>query len=312
MVVAMGGFAQTSLVATLTHDGDIKMFYGGKALKEAHDAAENGDVINLSGGAFQAVDITKAVAIRGVGVNAANPTIIVNDFGINISSDVTERLSFEGCEIANTISVNRQLINPYFFKCSINAIRTNGNGIEKGLFAICNVYRINVYSNVSVFDIQLVNCHVAYADISSEQQVSLNWDHCVIDANTIPNYLRKCQLKNCIIYNVANNSLPPSSTAINSLCLASGDNPFRNISYQQNCWYEGSESIFQDSDVMKDLTDEAKAKYIGTDGTPIGMYGGLFPYDMTPSYPYITKLNVANKTTEDGKLNVNIEIGKGN
>ena len=59
---------------------------------------------------------------------------------------------------------------------------------------------------------------------------------------------------------------------------------------------------------MKDLTEEAKGKYLGTDGTPIGMYGGIMPFNMIPSYPRITKMNVANKTTADGKLSVEIEV----
>ena len=57
-----------------------------------------------------------------------------------------------------------------------------------------------------------------------------------------------------------------------------------------------------------ELTDEAKAKFLGTDGTEVGMYGGVLPYTSTPSYPQITKMNVANKTTADGKLSVEIEV----
>jgi hypothetical protein len=57
-----------------------------------------------------------------------------------------------------------------------------------------------------------------------------------------------------------------------------------------------------------ELTDEAKATYLGTDGKEVGMYGGDLPYSSTPSYPQITKMNVANKTTADGKLSVEIEV----
>ena len=57
-----------------------------------------------------------------------------------------------------------------------------------------------------------------------------------------------------------------------------------------------------------ELTDEAKTTYLGTDGTEVGMHGGILPYDTTPSYPQITKMNVANKTTADGKLSVEIEV----
>ena len=49
-------------------------------------------------------------------------------------------------------------------------------------------------------------------------------------------------------------------------------------------------------------------KYLGIDGTPVGKFGGMIPYDMMPSYPQITKMNVAAKTTADGKLSVEIGV----
>lgn len=55
------------------------------------------------------------------------------------------------------------------------------------------------------------------------------------------------------------------------------------------------------------LTDEAK-KYIGDDGTEVGIYGGSLGFDPTPTNPQITKFNVAPKTTADGKLSVDIEV----
>lgn len=57
-----------------------------------------------------------------------------------------------------------------------------------------------------------------------------------------------------------------------------------------------------------ELTDAAKTKYLGSDGTQIGIYGGSIPFDPRPSNPQITKLNVASKSTADGKLSVDIEV----
>ena len=75
-----------------------------------------------------------------------------------------------------------------------------------------------------------------------------------------------------------------------------------------NNQYINDFTIFTDSDYMKDLTDEAKATYLGSDGTPVGMFGGSLPFSFTPTYPQITKMNVASKTTADGKLSVDIEV----
>ena len=65
--------------------------------------------------------------------------------------------------------------------------------------------------------------------------------------------------------------------------------------------------IYND-DITFELTDEAKAKFLGTDDTQVGNYGGNFPYDPTTTNPHITKCNVAAKSTADGKLSVDIEV----
>ena len=56
-----------------------------------------------------------------------------------------------------------------------------------------------------------------------------------------------------------------------------------------------------------ELSDEGKA-YVGADGTEIGMLGGNYPYNPVVSIPRITRCEVANKATADGKLSVNIEV----
>ena len=55
-VSAVVSYAQ-QLVATLTHGEDVSMFYGAYAYRDAMAAAVDGDVINLSGGGFQALVI---------------------------------------------------------------------------------------------------------------------------------------------------------------------------------------------------------------------------------------------------------------
>ena len=49
------------------------------------------------------------------------------------------------------------------------------------------------------------------------------------------------------------------------------------------------------------------ANYIGTDGTQVGIYGGLFPWNPVPSNPQILESKVNTTTTNDGKLNFQIK-----
>lgn len=98
---------------------------------------------------------------------------------------------------------------------------------------------------------------------------------------------------------------------------ASGYNMFKNI-YPANKYgvvkeadiatiFKTFKGTYTDTQTFE-LTDEAKAQYLGTDGTEVGIYGGSLPFTTESSLPKIKKFNVASKSTEDGKLKVEIEV----
>ena len=62
----------------------------------------------------------------------------------------------------------------------------------------------------------------------------------------------------------------------------------------------------------RDLTlkDEAKAKYLGSDGTEVGIYGGNMPFSPFLDQPFIKRLKVAPRSSRDGKLSVDIEVSE--
>lgn len=313
IVAATATYAQNTLVATLTHDGNISMFYGTYALQRAHAAAVDGDVINLSGGGFQSATITKGVTIRGTGVLDAQPTKILGDFNIQIPTTVTERLSFEGCVISNTITVRGTLSNAYFLKNDINRIyiySSSGNNMVNGTFVNCNVYSFDLYGSSTV---QFINSYVSNFRNNASSTASASFINCVVrpEYGYQTNYFYSVQLINSILYNYSSgsfNRLPATASAWNCVAVGPGNSSvFDDISAKQNCKAAGTD-IFVDGKVGNDLTDEAKANYLGTDGTPVGKFGGMMPWSQIPTYPQITKMNVASKTTADGKLSVEIEV----
>ena len=88
-------------MATLNHEGTISTFYGTVALRQAHAAAVSGDVITLSSGTFLSTDISKAVTIRGAGMDVTKvndivnePTILSGDFKINPTLPFLPRFRF--------------------------------------------------------------------------------------------------------------------------------------------------------------------------------------------------------------------------
>lgn len=302
-VCSVSAFAQNTLVATLTHGDEVSMFYGTNALQQACSAATHGDVINLSGGKFQSTKITKAVAVRGTGIHDANPTCIVNDFDVEIPANVTEKLSFEGCRITNTITIKGTLSNAYFLKnslASISVFSSNGK-MDNGMFVNCDVYGMSLYGQSTA---QIINSYVGHFSNSGKLASFVN---CVINTNGYAHLYKCCQFVNCIMYGMSGGYFPSTCSAMNCVDVSGYKNAFDNMSLKENCSYAGMD-IFQESNVWKDLTDEAKAKYLGIDGTPVGKFGGMIPYNMTPSYPQITKMNVAAKTTADGKLSVEIGV----
>lgn len=302
-VYSVSAFAQNTLVATLTHGDEISMFYGTNALQQACTAATHGDVINLSGGKFQSTKITKAVAVRGTGIDDANPTYIVNDFEVEIPANVTEKLSFEGCRITNMIVIKGTLSNAYFLKNSLAGVSVfSSNGkMDNGMFVNCDVYGMSLYGQSTA---QIINSYVEHFSNSGKLASFVN---CVINTNGYAHLYKCCQFVNCIMYGMSGGYFPSTCSAMNCVDVSGYKNALNNISLKENCSYAGMD-IFQESNVWKDLTDEAKAKYLGIDGTPVGKFGGMIPYNMTPSYPQITKMNVAAKTTADGKLSVEIGV----
>lgn len=303
-VCSVSAFAQNTLVATLTHGDEVSMFYGTNALRQACSAATHGDVINLSGGKFQSTKITKAVAVRGTGIHDANPTYIVNNFDVEIPANVTEKLSFEGCRITNTITIKGTLSNAYFLKNYLKYVYvypSDNAKMNNGMFVNCDVYGMSLYGQSTA---QIINSYVEQFSNSGKLASFVN---CVINTNGYAHLYKCCQFVNCIMYGMSGGCFPSTCSAMNCVDVSGYKNALNNISLKENCSYAGMD-IFQGSNVWRDLTDEAKAKYLGIDGTPVGKFGGMIPYNMTPSYPQITKMNVAAKTTADGKLSVEIGV----
>ena len=315
LVSAIVSYAQQQLVATLTHGDEITMFYGTYAYRDAMNAAADGDVINLSGGKFQAVTINKSVSIRGTGVDVELPTFIVGDFDINIPEGSIGRLIIEGLRISNTATLKGTLKNACFFKSRIGSVQSYPNAnVKNAMFVNCHIFDVDPYSTDYIVSFQFLNCYISSFQNNFASNTTAYFLNCVIrpDYGCYADYICHSTLLNCILvnnYKYTLNSLPSTSSATNCLAISpSGGNAFSKAAASLNNKSITDFTVFIESDHLKDMTDEAKSTYLGTDNTPIGMYGGSLPFDWTTTYPQITKMNVSSKTTADGKLSVDIEV----
>ena len=197
IVAATATYAQSSMLATLSHEGNISTFYGASALKEAYNAAANGDVITLSSGSFNAVKLEEAVTIRGAGMGIDNlaqvePTVITGDFEIAIPETVTERLTIEGIYHNHTITVTN-LKNGTFLKDRFYKIQPTGYPIKNLTMIHCKVVEeLWLETNSSV---SCVNC---YINKPAGYQLNFEFVNCVLNKNNTWNEIHNSSFKNCI------------------------------------------------------------------------------------------------------------------
>ncbi len=312
LVCAMSSFAQTSLMATLNHEGTISTFYGVNALRQAHAAAVSGDVITLSSGTFLSTDITKAVTIRGAGMDVSKaydivnePTVLGGDFNIKIPAEDTGRLTLEGIFHNENIYFSEgQVKNALFLKSRFKGIYGSASCKVQDL-TVLNC-RFSEFISVSG-SAQFLNSVVAYFSHGY-----MSFSHCVILNGNTNN--KGNQYKNCII--CSEYSVSSSSSAYNNLFIANQGNILNYVPNNTNLIVPTSDERFaylRGYDDSKDykLTDQNRNVLKATDGGEIGIYGGSLPYSAIPTNPQITKFNVASKTTADGKLSVDIEVKSG-
>lgn len=337
IVAASATYAQGSLLATLSHDGEISAFYGADALKSAMAAADNGDVITLSSGQFNAATINKAVTIRGAGmsmsndsVNSHGSTLIENSFTIDLADTLTGRLVMEGLYMKNDIKYSGHIKNAQFLKCRFKDFIANTDAkITNASFIHCRFCGYKQLANSSAY---FVNCVVGCPNSESTNS-SIEFDNCFVKYDYYSSYGKWAKVvvnslyKNCIIQYVGFLAgyddyckIPYSCTAYN--CVGLGySNLFSNMptGNKTNKYVSDISSVFKNYKVTSngtyisddnnfELTETAASTYLGLDGTQVGIYGGNLPYDENPTIPQITKCNVAAKSTADGKLSVDIEV----
>ena len=321
-VIGVTAMYAQSQVATLTHEGEITTFYGYKGLQNAHDAAVSGDMITLSSGNFEGITITKAINLRGAGMqtdkeNNIPPTYVVGDVTLDISEEETQALTVEGVQFKETIRGRYNFLkNAVFTKCIMKKSFYNVK-MQNVQFVQCKIHDLNPSNSMSTFSV--INSFVRSYSSGGSNGVFKN---CIVsphgDNGSFYNCIlwseklyASCVAENCCgstqfasVYSTAGiyvNLFKEVAQTSNKVIAVS--TLFKTYSYSSQ---NGAEEDWENESF--ELTDEAKATYLGDDDKEIGIYGGLMPFDPIPSYPRITKCNVAAKSTVDGKLSVDIEV----
>lgn len=326
IMFATTSFAQNAMVASLSHEGAVTYYYGVNAFKQAVTAAASGDIINLSGGTFDATQttISAGITLRGAGIDSDNPTYLIKntssgDLYIDIPSSDANQFIMEGIRCQITVRLTGTYSNPYFVKCQFVKLIN-----EKSDDAVTNIMIANCkitgdYHMGGTCSTNFVNSYVALgAFYESSTITAIN---CVISREYYFEDFHRGEFTNCIFYNTYTsynncNPLSVDNKTTNCVGVSVSRDIFENVKSRTNCpgtQYNASD-VFENyagtysDDQTFELKSEFKAAFKGTDGKEIGLYGGLQPYNSTPSYPLITKMEVGEKTNETGQLSVEIEV----
>ncbi len=322
-VVGMKNALAQTQVATLQHGDDMSAFYGANAFVEAHAAATDGDIITLSSGTFNQTTITKAITLHGAGCVAdtlgISPTIITNTCIINVPNE-SVYLIIEGIAFQSQVYHYGNLYRAKFIKCDFNGGITNSNSIS-----VCMVN-----------DVQFINCRINGSARINSCNNSVSFINCVVAIlyhyqTTVVNPLDYINMYNSIICGFQSST---KNYNLYNCILGSSNNVQLSNSYAYNCIEVGSVfsnsvntydcmSVDSYSDVFESfdgtfsnyadfhLKEEIATSFLGNDGTEVGIYGGMSPYNTRPSYLILNRCIVAPRSTVDGKLSVDIEVING-
>jgi hypothetical protein len=311
--------AQTQ-IATLKHGDDISVFYGINALVSAHNAATIGDVITLSEGSFNCCNITKAITLHGAGCHADTVahtfgTTVPGDFYLEVPTNDTAFLTIEGVSFPGRVKY-KSLFNPRFIRCIFNNIDYSNSNyyMTNAQFINCIIQEMEyfVVNNTLFINSVIYKAKCSHSTYSNTGEIYYN---------SIVRYWNEMQ--NAVAYNsiivCGNTSVSPpnsGSTFYNCIGIMNGQSA-NMFQYQTNATnlllntysdvfdtWDGTFS-FEEDYVLKESIISA---FQGNDGTEVGIHGGSLPYDPRPSYMVVKRYNVANKSTHDGKLSVEIEL----
>ena len=248
-------------------------------------------------------------------IAGVEPTIINGCTLGNYNDSVTSNLVVEGVRFASYTTYLGWLTNPTFRKCMFNGAYGNST-VQNAAFVNCIIHSFTCnYINNS----QFVNSIIYFN----------NWY-----------YSHGCSLINCIAYLdpyvlAQSEQNTPDLTCTNSIlitdagylsavdpiaafnCIGIKDGGYFENTAFGNHNFSGLSSVFKDFsghtnngfiETEFELNDSIATNILGSDGTQIGVYGGMAPFTPRVTTPRYVRCNVAPHTNSDGKLSVDIEV----
>ena len=312
-------------------NGTTQHFDGPNGLIAAYNESVSGDTIYLSGGSFTPpANFEKTLSIYGAG-HYVDSTMVTGKTFINGNINFKENADnflIEGAHITgwvrfdNNISINNVTFKSSIFNGEVNVQGDNTNPSKSGSFIRC-VFQgelklnnaTNFYFSNSIFSEQYISNSTNNLFENNIMLVTIN-----TSANT--NYLFRNGHNNTIRNNCIISTGNYSDRASSNI----GDKFYNNLFTHANPYF-GTNPVsvnnytgVAQADIFEDQTGvyfnyahdyhlKNTEAYLGTDGTQVGIYGGVFPYKegAVPSNPHFQIEEIA-PTAAEGKLNVKLKV----
>ncbi len=328
LLIVSGNFVKAQNLIAVQH-GNNASFYTN--LDSAVTYAQNGDYIYLSGGAFAVSDnyliINKELHIIGVGHNP-DSTIATGMTKINATiyfvsganNSSLEGLYLNGGNIKSLshTGIQQDVDNISIKRCHINGsitlswLSTNWVVTENFIDAeVWGAYNTSSYAQGNYFSNNIFGSTVNYFGPNNHFKNNIilypsgsfvGITSCVFENNICfvnPSGIISCTFNNNYFINLYN--FPVDCIGINN---------FGGTVWLYNIFvnYGGNASLYYNYDYH--LISSFPGKNAGTDGTDIGIYGGMFPWKdgSLPPNPHIQQKIIQQSTNANGSLPVNIKV----
>lgn len=332
MLVAVAATHAQTPTATLSHEGTVKCFYGADAFVNAVAEAADGDMITLSSGYFPyAVDINTAIKIKGAGMTTDTINCVEQTITGSIRS--TKDVTIEGVYMT-TFYNSEKSANTKLIKCTIlssYSVGTSGSQSNPNNHYLINCKSLKKTGCGQTSYLHILNSFVVglgghYLDVKNSivKDPALYtqsygtvkpldiWDSSFINCIfSLIDYPQDFSSSNYIYYSIGTNQ----DGSIFDNVIGYDDGSGNYVPNNTNTVVSDLSTVFKTFNGQNyneyetfELTNSAQTTYLGDDGTQVGMYGGSMPYNPFPSHPIITKCTVAEKSTPQGTLSVDIEV----
>lgn len=315
-------------VAALHQSGQTTFFTGLEALQEAYADAADGAIIYLSGGGFLIPDtIAKSITIFGVGHNpnysaATGQTLLSGNIMI---AEGANDLYMEGLHINGRLyfAQDHRVDDVVIRRCRIDGeiqFRNSTGGTNHShntLFTECIFTRTGSHSFYNARDLVITNSILLsnnlyglyFATIANSLLFNPTGSLLVTTENSV--------IRNCVIAKSSGSMIVSTNNTsiLNNVFFNVGSFPGTNNTVTNNYFDISRDNFFVDQegntfDYTHDYHLQSPEQYIGTDGTQVGLYGGMHPFKegSVPMIPHVVSKSISHSIDAEGKLQVEIEV----